>query len=291
MMHTGPRFGAGGNSDGFYAAGNKSSLAACEYLYGLGLNAYEYECTHGVRISNTFCTSMRKNAALFDCSLSIHAPYYINLASLENTIREKSVQHLLKALRAADQMGAASVVFHPGAIGEQTREQATERAAELLEEIVRLADKEGLLQFTTLRPETMGKSGQLGTLGEVLRLCEVAKSVRPTVDFAHIHALTGGGIQERCDYERLLGKIDRRLGEQALDRLHIHFSPIEYTNAGEKRHRNLSDKEFGPDFEPLAAILAEQGWHSTIICESAGEQDLDAAVYAKMYQIACCDKS
>ncbi len=286
MAKGGPRFGAGGNSDGFYAAGYKSSLAACEYLYGLGLDAYEYECTHGVRLSDAFCASVRKNAALLDFALSIHAPYYINLASADEAIRERSVGHLLRTLRAADKMGAQSVVFHSGAVGEQSREQATERAAALLEEIVRLAEREGLLQFVTLRPETMGKPGQLGTLGEVLRLCEVAESVRPAVDFAHIHALTGGGLKERRDFERLLGKIGRRLGEAALNSLHIHFSPIEYGRSGEMRHRNLSDKEFGPDFEPLAAILAEEGWQPTVICESSGEQDIDAAAYAGMYAAA-----
>lgn len=284
-----PRFGAGGNSDGFYAAGHKSSLDACEYLYRMGLSAYEYEATHGVRISDAFCASMAKNAQIFDIMLSIHAPYYINLASTDEAIRGKSVMHLLKALRAAEKMGARSVVFHPGAIGEQTREQAVESAAELLEEVVSLAEREGLLYQTRLCPETMGKPGQLGTLGEVLRLCDVSDRVRPTVDFAHIHALTGGGLQHKRDFERILHKIERRLGEEAVNNLHIHFSPIEYTKGGEKRHRTLADKQFGPDFGYLAEILAEQGLNPVIICESAGTQDEDSLIFSQMYDGILCD--
>lgn len=285
------RFGAGGNSDGFYGAGYKSSLDACEYLYRMGLNAYEYEATHGVRISDAFCAALGKNAKIFDVTLSIHAPYYINLASSDGAIREKSIMHLLKALRAADKMGAERVVFHPGNIGERTREEATESAAALLEEVVRVARQEGLLHHIYLCPETMGKPGQLGTLGEVLRLCEVNEMVRPTVDFAHIHALTGGGLQQKHDFERILRKIARKLGEEAVNSLHIHFSPIEFGKGGERRHRILAEKQFGPDFGFLAEILAEQGWAPTIICESAGTQDEDAAAFLAMYEGAILENS
>lgn len=283
MVRLNPLFGCGGNSDSFYAAGNKSSLNACEYLYGLGLSAYEYECTHGVRLSAAFCASLGKLARDFDISLSIHAPYYINLASEDEAIRQKSIIHILKTLRAAEQMGANGVVFHPGTQGEQNREQAMARAEALLEEIVCQARREGLLNGVQLLPETMGKPGQLGTLGEVLRLCEVADCVRPAVDFAHIHALTGGRLNSNRAFERLLLKIERRLGEDAVRLLHIHFSPIEFGQRGEIRHRSLLDKGFGPDFELLAPLLAEYKLTPTIICESAGRQDEDAMIYKSIY--------
>jgi len=284
MARQEPLFGCGGNSDSFYAAGFKSSLSACEYLYGLGLSAYEYECTHGVRLSAAFCASLGKSARDFAVSLSIHAPYYINLASEDEGIRAKSILHILKTLRAAERMGAERVVFHPGTLGELTREQALERAAALLEEIVYQAEGEGLLNGVLLCPETMGKPSQLGTLGEVLRLCEVADCVRPTVDFAHIHALTGGRLTSSRDFERLLLKIERKLGEDAVRLLHIHFSPIEFGRQGERRHRSLLDKGFGPDFELLAPVLAEYRLTPTIICESAGRQAEDAVIFQSIYQ-------
>jgi deoxyribonuclease-4 len=279
-----PRFGAGGNSDGFYAAGWKSSLDACEYLFRMGLSAYEYECTHGVRLSDAFCSSMRKSAHDYDIALSVHAPYYINLASEDEGIRAKSIMHILKSLRVAEKMGARSVVFHPGTVGELRREEAMERAEELLEEAVFQAEREGLLETVFLCPETMGKQAQLGTLAEVLRLCEISEGLRPAVDFAHIHALTGGGLRSRADFERILHKIERRLGEEVVANLHVHFSPIEYTKAGERRHRTLRDKGFGPDFEYFADILAEHDWQPTIICESAGTQDEDACIFRQIYE-------
>ncbi|MBQ3180560.1 MAG: TIM barrel protein [Firmicutes bacterium] len=282
-MRSGPFFGAGGNSDNFYAEGHKSSLDACEYLARLGLTAYEYECTHGVRLSDAFCAALGHSARQLGIALSVHAPYYINLSSEDDTVRQKSLTHITKALRAADKMGAERVVFHPGTLGRQSREAALERAAAMLEEIVSEVRREGLLDNVYLCPETMGKKNLLGTLPEVLRLCEVDARVRPTIDFAHIHALTGGGLRGRQDFVRILDAIDAALGEEALQRLHVHFSPIEYTAAGEKKHRTLCDKEYGPDFELLAGLIAENGWQPTIICESAGTQDEDAVVFRNIY--------
>ena len=157
-------------------------------------------------------------------------------------------------------------------------------ALSLLEEAVFQAEREGLLDTVLLCPETMGKPGQLGTLGEVLQLCEVSDRVRPTVDFAHIHALEGGKLQTSRDFERILLKIQRRLGEEAAHYLHIHFSPIEFGRLGERRHRCLLDKGFGPDFEPLAEVLVEYRLAPTIICESAGRQAEDAVVFQSIYE-------
>lgn len=283
-MRRKPLFGVGGNSDNFYAAGYKSFLDACAYLAQLGLDAYEYECTHGVRLSDAFCASLGQSARRLDIALSVHAPYYINLSSEDDTVRRKSLTHIIKSLRVADKMGAERVVFHPGTLGSQSRETALERAAAMLEEIVAEARREGLLDSVYLCPETMGKKNLLGTLPEVLHLCGVDERVRPTIDFAHIHALTGGGLSGRADFERILDMIDARLGEAALRRLHIHFSPIEYTAAGEKKHHTLQEKEFGPSFEPLAELLAENDWQPTIICESAGTQDEDAVAFRAIYE-------
>lgn len=279
-----PLFGCGGNSDSFYAAGHKSSLEACEYLYGLGLAAYEYECTHGVRLSDAFCASLAKNAHDYAISLSVHAPYYINLASEDEGIKQKSIVHILKTLRVAEKMGADKVVFHPGTQGELKREQAMANALSLLEAVIFQAEREGLVDTVLLCPETMGKPGQLGTLGEILQLCEVSERVRPTVDFAHIHALEGGKLLTRRDFERIMLKIQRRLGEEAAHYLHIHFSPIEFGKQGERRHRCLMDKVFGPDFEPLAEVLLDYHFAPTIICESAGQQAEDAVIFQTIYE-------
>jgi deoxyribonuclease-4 len=75
------RFGPAGNSDSFYEQGYKSSVDMPKWLHEKGLSAYEYACTHGVNISEKTARAIGEEAGMYDIALSIHAPYYINLAA------------------------------------------------------------------------------------------------------------------------------------------------------------------------------------------------------------------
>ncbi len=284
------RFGTGGNSQSFYDEGHKTSLDMCQWLQNLGLQAYEYECSRGVRVSKTFCTTLAAQAKRYNIKLSIHAPYYINLASTDSTIVDKSRYHILKSLQAANWMEAERVVFHPGARGDSTREEAYKRLENALYQLVVDARQEGLLDFVRLCPETMGKINMMGHLQEVLDLCKLDPSLYPAIDFAHLYALGGGNLRNEKDFGNILDKTEKVLGRQKLEGLHIHFSPIEYTKAGEKRHHTLAEKEFGPDFYYLAQALLQRDLEPVIICESAGTQAEDALEFQRIYHVLQQDK-
>ncbi len=277
------RFGPAGNSNSFYADGYKHSLDACQWIHRWGLNAYEYQCTRGVRVSYGFCNTLGAQAQRYDIQLSIHAPYYINLASLEAEIREHSGYHILKSLEAAVWMGARRVIFHPGALSGQSREEAMKRAEDTLAHILVDARKEGYLDMVALCPETMGKTNQFGHLGEVIQLCRLDEALYPAIDFAHLHALYGGGMNTAKDFAAVFDKIAGQLGQEKLQGCHIHFSPVEYTKGGERRHRTLQEKEYGPDFYELAHVLVEKRLEPVIICESAGTQAEDAVEFQRIY--------
>jgi len=277
------RFGPAGNSDSFYAEGHKTSLDVCQWLHGWGLNAYEYQCTRGVKVSHGFCTALAAQAKRFDIKLSIHAPYYINLVSLDSAIVEKSRYHIMKSLEAAVWMEAERVVFHPGALSGSSREEAMRRVEERLLSIVETARREGFLEFVRMCPETMGKTNQFGHLREVIALCQLDQALYPTVDFGHLHALYGGTLTQKKDFIAVLDKIENALGQEKLQGLHVHFSPVEFTQAGEKKHRTLQEKEYGPDFYYLAQALLEKELEPVIICESAGTQAEDAAEFQRLY--------
>lgn len=284
------RFGAGGNSESFYKDDkNKSSLEACRWLFARGLDAYEYECTRGVRISKEFAVKLGKEAKACDIALSLHAPYYINLAAINPEKQQASMTHLIRSLEAANWMGATKVVFHPGsgnpAEPGDTREKALERAKELFALTIEKAVQLELLEDVYLAPETMGKKNQLGNLDEVIALCKNHPGVAsPTVDWGHLHALGNGCLQKEEDFEAVLQKIEDSLGIEACQNLHCHFSPIEYTLGGEKRHHNLSDKKYGPDFSLFAKVLIKKNYTPTIICESAGMQAEDAVTFKHIYK-------
>lgn len=276
------RFGPAGAAASFYAENHKSSLEMPEWLAKRGLNAYEYQCGRGVRISEETAGRLGELAAAHDIRMSIHAPYYINLSSVDPEIQVKTKGHLLKTLRVARAMGAGTVVFHPGAAGGGDRKESLARAKRLLKEILAKVKDEGL-NGIVLAPETMGKKNQLGTLEEVLEMCELSEQLRPAVDFGHIHAVTGGGLNNKEAFAALLDTIEKRLGLYYLQHLHIHFSPVEFTAAGEKKHGTTLDAHCGPDFAPLAALLVERNLTPTVICESDRRQAEDAMVYRDIY--------
>jgi deoxyribonuclease-4 len=132
--------------------------------------------------------------------------------------------------------------------------------------------------------ETMGKINQLGTLEEVLELCRIDSTLVPVVDFGHLNARNLGEMFKTADdYLQIFDKIDRLLGADVAKNLHCHFSKIEWTGSGEKRHLTFEDQIYGPQFEPLVEVIAKNGLTPTIICESAGTQSEDALAMKKYY--------
>lgn len=276
------RFGPAGNSVSFYEQGYKKSLEMPRWLKKMGLSAYEYQCTRGVNIKESTARLLGVEAEQNGIILSIHAPYYISLSTPEPDKQKKTKEHLLKTMYAAKWMGAKRVVFHPGGTYGIERGEALARAVDLLSEIIFDFEREGLNDIL-LAPETMGKAGQLGSLHEIIELCKVGSCVIPTIDFAHLHALEGGSFIARENFAFVLDLLAEKLPSQVVQNLHIHFSPIEYTKKGEKKHRNLLDEGFGPPFEPLAELIVERNISPTIICESADRQAEDALLYKEIY--------
>ncbi len=278
MIH----FGPAGASASFYAQGHKSSLEMPGWLEKMGLNAFEYQCSRGVNISDEMAVKLGLSAADRSIQLSVHAPYYINLSTQDQEMRVKTRGHLLKSLRAARLMGAKIVVFHPGAGKGDNRRGIFLSAKAFLKEILDEAREEGLAGVS-LAPETGGKKNQLGSLEEVLELCELGSELVPAVDFGHLHAISGGGLKGKPAFTAVLDLIEQSLGKEYLQNLHIHFSPVEFTGAGEKKHWTTLETRFGPDFTPLAELIAEKGLTPTVICESAGRQAEDAVIYRDIY--------
>lgn len=274
-------FGPAGNSDSFYASGLKESAQMPGWLRDMGLTAYEYQCSRGVHVGEVAARKIGGQAALAGIALSIHAPFYINMATEDADIRMKSKGHITRTLQVAAWMGAGKIVLHPGGT-KPGRQIAMNNALRFLEEILLETEASKHVQ---LAPETMGKRNQLGSdIEEILAFCRLSPRVVPTVDFGHLHAVTGGGLMTKDNYLTVLYRIGEALGENALRRLHIHFSPIEFTKAGEKRHWTFLQREFGPPFAPLAQAISELGIAPTIICESAGRQAEDALIMKQIYE-------
>lgn len=279
------RFGPSGNSDNFYAQGYKQTAQAPAWLKAQGLDAFEYSFGHGVRMGAETAQAIRLAAQAAGVSLSIHLPYFVNLAAQGEEKRAANIGYFVEGLSAGRAMGATRAVFHPGS-GKGDRAAILERACDFLAEIIATLDSLNLLEGMTLCAETMGKINQLGSLAEVIALCGVDERIWPAIDFGHLHCRGLGAIQSRQDYIDILNALEKGVGLARARTMHVHFSRIEYTTGGEKMHHTLADTQYGPDFEPLAAELALRGYAPVIICESRGTQAEDAVALKAMYEAA-----
>lgn len=276
-------FGPGGNGDWFYSEGKKSTADAPFWLKEKGLDAYEYEAGNGISAGEATLCLVGQRAREAGIRMSLHTPYFISLSGVDPEKRLKSIDYIQKSLWAADCLGADTIVIHSGSAAKISREEAMRLSCDTL---ARVAEAVG---ETTVRLgiETMGKVNQLGTLDEVLEQCRVAPIYAPVVDFGHLNARAiGGEFPDVDSYRRVFDRIANALGDRYAKELHCHFSKIEYTGAGEKRHLTFADETFGPVFEPLAEAIVREGVAPRIICESAGTQAEDALFMKDAYLAA-----
>ena len=260
----------------------KHTAALMAWLKEKGLDAFEYQCGRGVNIKQDKAEEIGKAAKENGITLSLHAPYFISLASAEVEKRDNSVGYILKSAEAAKWLGAKHIVVHPGGIGKMKREEATAIACETLKKAVAALDENDLGDII-MCPEVMGKINQLGDVDEVLTFCTLDERMLPCVDFGHLNSRTHGGLKSVEDYDAVFDKIENRLGRERLNNMHIHFSRIEYSAGGEVRHLTFEDTVFGPEQSVFIEAVRARGISPTVICESAGTQTLDSMEMKRLY--------
>lgn len=269
-------FGPAGKPINFKGAAFK----ACKYLADKGLKSYEYQSTYGVRIAEKSASILKKESEENGILMSMHGPYYINLCSKEEEKIDKSIEHLIKTAKAGEWIGAYRLVFHPGFYTNRKPEKALAISKETIKKLLERCEEEGLQNFT-FSPETTGKRSQLGNIQEIVDICQSFEHFEPTVDFAHVHARGRGFLNKKEDYNCIFTNIESRLD---IDRLHCHFTTIEYGHGGEIKHHTLAENDkYGPNIEDLLKVLIENGWRANIICETP-QRDEDSVKMLKLYE-------
>ncbi len=278
-----PRFGPAGVPTAFRAV--KATLADVpRLLREEGLDAFEYQAVRwGAKpqMKKEDAKKLGFKAKENDVLLSIHGSYFINFCG-DKEIIEASKQRLIACTTAAEWMNAYVVVFHPGFYGKKTRKEVFRSCLEALKEVVE-AMNALRIRNVKIGPETMGKSSQFGSLDEILGLCEDTEQTQPVIDWAHLHARDRGRFKTVDDFRKVVEEVEKRLGTEAAKGMHCHFTKIEFTDKGEKRHHIMDETDYGPDFAMLAKVIAEFKLRPVIISESP-VLDVDAI---KMRNILC----
>jgi len=253
-----------------------STEAGIDRISELGLDSLEIEFVRGVKMSADTALSVKKKAQEKNIRLSVHAPYFINLNSAEEGKRLASQERILRSARIGYLCGAESVIFHPGFYGKNPKE-AYQVIKKALQEIRSILKSEN--NPIVLRPETMGKQSQFGSLTEIINLSLEIENVQPCIDFSHLHARDGKWNSYE-EFYKIIKKVERNLGKEAIKNVHIHISGIDYTEKGEKVHLNLKESDFR--YDEWIQVLKDCSVEGIVICESPN-LELDALMLKRLY--------
>jgi deoxyribonuclease-4 len=255
------------------------SVGAICRIKELGLDALELGWVNAVRVTEESCAKIKTTAQESGVAISVHAPYFINLNANDQEW-PNSRKRIMDAAHYGYQAGATDIVFHPGSYFGHTPEEVLPKTIQRLRDCVDELRAAG--NPVILRPETMGKSAMLGSYEDTLAMGQAITGVEPCLDFAHLHARPGDGSMNT--YEEWLHTLEAystALGKDALQRLHIHLSGIEYGPKGERKHLTLADADLNiPD---LFRALLDYHCSGRILCESPEMED-DALKLRQIYK-------
>ena len=216
----------------------------------------EVEFTHGINIKKELAEKIGEKSKI---TLTVHAPYFINLNSLEPQKIKASKARILRTLEYAELMKAKDVVIHAGFYMKKSHEEVYEK---IKEQLIELQNKINEDKWKVrLSPETMGKLTQFGNLNELLNLMDDVPGLGMTVDFSHLWAVSQGKTKP----SKVLEKIEER-NKNFLKNFHGHFSGIVYGEKGEKYHVNLQESDF--PYKNLAKALNDFKVKGSLVCES-----------------------
>ncbi|MFC1897567.1 TIM barrel protein [Chloroflexota bacterium] len=255
----------------------KSTQSGIERIAALGLGCMEMEFVQGVKMSETGARLVAETAAKTGVKLSAHAPYFINFNAHESAKIKASKERLVQTARIASLCGAESITFHPAFYLGDSPEKAYNAVKKNLREVLKQLKEEN--NRVCVRPETMGKHSQFGTVDEILNLCNDLEGLAPCIDFAHWHARTGPPNSYH-DFASILVQIEEKLGQVALDNMHIHVSGIAYGGKGEIKHLDLKESDF--QYAELLKALRDYGVKGIVICESPNLEE-DALLLQATY--------
>ncbi len=258
-------FGISGAPESTTRSGSAHAVARCREL---GIDALEMAWVHRVTITEQGAAKVRQAAREHGVRLSVHAPYYINLNSRDPKKLAAGKERIVAAGRAAAWCGALNVALHLSFYHDDPPQVVFDRVAEGLAECTERLAEDGAA--VTLRPETMGKLSQFGSLDEALRLCQVVPGTAPCIDIAHLRARTDA-CNTAAEFEELWDSVADALGPDALDNVHVHISGIEYGARGETRHLALEDSDL--DYRTFLAVMRERRVRGLVVVESPARED------------------
>ena len=261
------------------SANPRNTSEGIKHVKELGLGAMELEIVHSINITREKAPEIKKIAEENSIILTCHAPYFINLNSLEKAKIKASIDRITNSARILNLCGGYSVCFHSGFYMGQEPKKVYETIRDNLKSIIKTLENEGINIW--IRPETTGKETQFGNVDEILQLSQELDNVMPCVDFAHFHARTNGKYNTYKEFAGILEKIEKALGKKGLENMHIHITGIAYGPKGEKNHLNLEESDLR--YQELLKALKDFKVKGVVVSESPNIEG-DAMLMKKTFE-------
>ncbi|MEK6892218.1 MAG: TIM barrel protein [Nanoarchaeota archaeon] len=260
-------------------ANPRTTSYGIKHVKKLGLGCMELEFVHSVNISKEKAPEIKKVAEDNNIILTCHAPYYINLNSVEKAKVKASIDRITNSARIVNLCGGYSVAFHSGFYMGMEQKKVYDTIKNNIKEIAKTLKSEG--NNVWIRPETTGKETQFGNVDEILQLSQEFDSVMPCVDFAHFHARTNGEYNTYAEFAGILEAIEKKLGKRGLENMHIHITGIAYGPKGEKHHLTLKESDL--KYQELLKALKDFKVKGVVISESPNIEE-DALLMQKIFK-------
>ncbi len=173
----------------------------------------------------------------------IHASYLINLASLSEAVRDKSIHLLTYELSNAERLGAEYVILHTGSARGEDAKKSRERAAEAIRQSVKKHRNTTRILLENTAGEQGDITSSMESLAEIIETCGSDMIGGICVDTCHAYA-SGYDLTSRKGTERLITAIDRCIGLERVKLIHVNDSKRSL-GSGVDRHEHIGKGYIG----------------------------------------------
>ncbi|MFH0816470.1 MAG: TIM barrel protein [Methanobacteriota archaeon] len=194
-----------------------------------------------------------------DVGISMHTPYYIDLVS-DDDITQRSVDSVIWGGMLTQELGGGILVTHLGLYGNVESDAALARVRKHLDGIMKIFKQSGITVKLGIEPS--GRQEVVGSLEEIIDLCDEIDGVVPVLNFPHIHARGNGSLKVKEDFQKLFDTAAKYYSGE----FYAHFSGVEHEEGNEIRYTPIKKGDL--KFEPLAECILDKGYDMTIISGS-----------------------
>ena len=245
-----------------------NDISAATFLDGLvakGYGAYELAFVTGFPWKEKQCRQFGELAAERDIALSVHAPYFAVLTVEDPEKRKQTLASLEHTMKLGKELGAHTVVAHTGFVGERSGDELHAMVDDGLSTIEPKVRHLGV----SLGLETAGTERAFGSLGDIALIARRFSFVRPVIDWAHVHAISGGALTTKEAFRSVIDFLRGEFPGWAIDPLHTQFTDNQFGPSGEIRHIPYGEGTLRSGL--LAEAATEAGLRMLVISEAKEE--------------------